>query len=72
MEKYPPEAVNYRTGDPISNCGHCMFFFGAGRRGCARVQGQISSYMMCDVYRAEPNPTGQKYSLSDQAITRAG
>lgn len=66
-EKEPQQAVNYRAGTPIKNCGLCGHFTGstgAQANGCETVDGTISAFGYCDIYAKQPNPFGDQHQYS--------
>jgi len=65
--KQPQDAVNYRAGTPLKNCGLCGDFTGSsgpGANGCATVDGDISAFGYCDIYRKQPNPFGDQHKYA--------
>jgi len=52
--------ANYHMGSPTTKCGNCIYYnigtntFQFGR--CTKVQGNISTYGVCDIYRRIANP----------------
>jgi hypothetical protein len=74
--KQPQEAVHYRAGTPLKNCGLCEHFEGVPGKapdGCEAVDGTISPFGYCDIYVKQPNPFGDqhKYQLSGDQIMPA-
>lgn len=74
--KQPQEAVSYRVGTPLKNCGLCEHFIGVPGKapdGCEVVDGTISPFGYCDIYLQQPNPFGDQhqYKMSGDAVTPA-
>jgi len=74
--KQPQQAVNYRVGTPLKNCGLCEHFEGVPGKapdGCEAVDGTISPFGYCDIYLQQPNPfgDGHQYTMSGGKITPA-
>ena len=65
--KQPQEAVHYRAGTPLKNCGLCEHFEGVPGKapdGCEAVDGTISPFGYCDIYVKQQNPFGdQQYTM---------
>ena len=75
--KQPQQAVNYRVGTPLKNCGLCEHFEGVPGKapdGCEAVDGTISPFGYCDIYLQQPNPFGDqhKYTMEGDQISPAG
>jgi hypothetical protein len=61
--------ANYKSGDPISNCGICSSYQGAVTKRCTQVMGDISPFGVCNVMKVAPNPFGSMLSPNEkQAI----
>lgn len=74
--KQPQEAVRYRVGTPLKNCGLCEHFDGVPGKapdGCEVVDGTISPFGYCDIYLQQPNPFGDEhqYTMSGDQISKA-
>ena len=65
--KQPQEAVHYRAGTPLKNCGLCEHFEGVPGKapdGCEAVDGTISPFGYCDIYVKQPNPFGDQHKYT--------
>ena len=74
--KQPQDAVSYRAGNPLKNCGLCEHFDGVPGKapdGCEVVDGEISPFGYCDIYVKQANPFGDqhKYSMQGGKVTQA-
>jgi len=57
--EYSKERANYRHHE---QCGTCTYFNGRGK--CAKVEGRISSDMVCDLWGIDEKParkTGKQF-----------
>ena len=76
--KQPQDAVNYRAGTPLKNCGLCEHFegvLGKAPDGCEAVDGTISPFGYCDIYVKQQNPFGDQHKYTMGAggqVTPAG
>jgi len=65
--KQPQQAVNYRAGTPLKNCGLCEHFEGVPGKapdGCEAVDGTISPFGYCDIYVKQANPFGDQHKYT--------
>ena len=60
--------TKYRDGSPKNLCGYCVYYRGGA---CSLVEGKISPYKICNLYKPYKNPLHGTYSIVKRATATA-
>jgi hypothetical protein len=68
QQKQSQAAVHYRKGSPVKACGLCTMFEGAAHGTCTDVDGQITPFGVCDIFKIKREP----WPLRELSLQREG